>query len=150
MVIFSGGQTGVDRAALDIALEAGVACGGFCPKGRRSEDGTIPSRYPLTETPTDNYSERTELNVKAGDGTLVFISGSADKGTTITLTLCKVYNKPTLVIDLSIQNQPEKIMEWIKENHIATLNIAGCRESFSPGIYQQARLFLRQALINKI
>jgi predicted Rossmann-fold nucleotide-binding protein len=69
--IISGGQTSVDRAALDVALKLSIDCGGFCPKGRKSEDGTIPIKYPLTETHTDNYPERTELNVKASDGTLI-------------------------------------------------------------------------------
>ena len=94
MKIISGGQTGVDRAALDAALETGIECGGFCPKGRRSEDGIIPEKYPLTETKTDQYPERTELNVKKSDATLVLIDGEADRGTALTISLCKLHHKP--------------------------------------------------------
>ena len=69
--IISGGQTGVDRAALDVALELGLPCGGWCPRGRRAEDGPIDPRYPLTETPWDGYPQRTEWNVRDADGTLI-------------------------------------------------------------------------------
>jgi hypothetical protein len=71
--IISGGQTGVDRAALDVDLELGIAIGGYCPKGRRSEDGTIPDTYPLVETSTSNYAVRTEKNVIESDGTLILV-----------------------------------------------------------------------------
>ena len=143
MKIISGGQTGVDRAALDAALELKMDCGGFCPKGRKSEDGRIPEKYPLTETATGEYPERTEWNVKTGDGTLVLIDKDADKGTTLTINLCRQYNKPFLPVDLSKKNQPEAMIQWIKENHIKILNIAGSRESSSPGIYHKAYNFLR-------
>jgi predicted Rossmann-fold nucleotide-binding protein len=83
--VISGGQTGVDRAALDAALTLGIHCGGFCPKGRKSEDGTIPEKYPLVETLNDNYSERTERNVKTADGTLILIAGNPDRGTQLTI-----------------------------------------------------------------
>src|SRR6266571_9073801 len=79
--IVSGGQTGVDRAALDVALELGIPCGGWCPRGRRAEDGIIPERYPLIETPTTAYPQRTERNVRDSDGTLVLTVGRADGGT---------------------------------------------------------------------
>lgn len=69
--IVSGGQTGVDRAALDVALELGLPCGGWCPKGRKAEDGVIHSRYPLKETPSEEYNERTTWNVRDSDGTLI-------------------------------------------------------------------------------
>src|SRR3954465_12097951 len=101
MKIISGGQTGVDRAALDVAMEVGIECGGFCPKGRRSEDGIIPAKYPLTETGTDQYPERTELNVKISDATLVLIDRAQDKGTALSISLCKLHHKPHRVVDLS-------------------------------------------------
>jgi hypothetical protein len=146
MKIISGGQTGADRAALDVALEFQVACGGFCPKGRRSEDGRIPEKYPLTETATNEYAERTELNVQTGDGTLILVDKEADKGTLLTMSLCEVYNKPFLIIDLSENNPPETVIQWVKGNNIHVLNIAGSRERFSPGIYQKAYSFLMSVI----
>src|SRR5215831_2415342 len=125
MKIISGGQTGVDRAALDVALELGIACGGFCPKGRKSEDGVIPEKYPLTETSTDDYPERTELNVRTGDGTLILIDKDADKGTSLTMVLCKLYSKPCMIVDLSEKDHAENIFQWMKENNVHVLNIAG-------------------------
>ena len=142
MKIISGGQTGVDRAALDAALETGIECGGFCPKGRRSEDGIIPEKYPLTETKTDQYPERTELNVKNSDATLILIDGEADRGTALTISLCKLHHKPWIVIDLSNKNKEQNLRQWIKENKINVLNVAGNRESFSPGIEKRAYEFL--------
>jgi len=142
MKIISGGQTGVDRAALDAALETGIECGGFCPKGRRSEDGIIPEKYPLTETKTDQYPERTELNVKNSDATLILIDGEADRGTALTISLCKLHHKPWIVIDLSNKNKEQNLCQWIKENKINVLNVAGNRESFSPGIEKRAYEFL--------
>ena len=82
--IISGGQTGVDRAALDVALALGLAVGGGCPKGRRAEDGIIPDRYPLTETPEPNYEARTRRNVEDADGTLILNRGKLDGGTALT------------------------------------------------------------------
>ena len=148
MKIISGGQTGVDRAALDVALDLDIECGGFCPKGRKSEDGVIPERYPLTETKTDEYSERTEYNVQASDGTLVLIDEDADKGTSLTITLCKRYNKAFIIADVSENNHFAKIIQWIKGNNIEVLNIAGSRESFSPGIYRNSYEFLHKILVN--
>ena len=81
--IISGGQTGVDRAALDVGLELGIPIGGYCPKGRRSEDGTIPAQYPMIETSTANYGIRTEKNVIESDGTLVLNVGQVSSGTAL-------------------------------------------------------------------
>lgn len=147
MKIISGGQTGVDRAALDVALELKIECGGFCPKGRKSEDGIIPEKYPLIETATGKYAERTEMNVKTGDGTLILIDKIADRGTSLTIALCKRYNKPFLVVDISEKDQPEKILQWLQEKNIYVLNVAGSRESFSPGIYERAYSVLREMLL---
>src|SRR6476620_5473066 len=144
--IISGGQTGVDRAALDAALELGIECGGFCPKGRKSEDGIIPAKYPLTETKTDQYPERTELNVKNSDATLVLVDREADRGTALTVSLCKHHHKPCIIIDLSNENREQNLLQWIKENRINVLNVAGNRESFSPGIWKKAHEFLASRL----
>jgi predicted Rossmann-fold nucleotide-binding protein len=140
--IISGGQTGVDRAALDVALTLRIPFGGFCPKGRKSEDGAIPEKYLLIETKSDNYPERTELNVKTGDGTLILIAGDFDRGTQLTIELCKRHNKPCLVIDLNDEKDPVDLKLWIEKNDISVLNIAGNRESISPGIHKKAYQFL--------
>src|SRR6516225_6787777 len=99
--IVSGGQTGVDRAALDFALESGVPCGGWCPATRKAEDGPISARYPLTETPTDDYAQRTEWNVRDSDATLVLTHGIPAGGTALTIACAKRDGKPCLVIDTS-------------------------------------------------
>jgi hypothetical protein len=146
--IVSGGQTGVDRAALDVALERRIECGGWCPRGRRAEDGPIPERYPLSETSWDGYPQRTEWNVRDSDGTLILIRGEADRGTALTERLAKQKNKPCLVVDLAQPWDLDKVRHWIETNRIATLNVAGPRESSSPGIGDEAQRFLRQLLVS--
>src|SRR5438309_6802555 len=95
--IISGGQSGVDRAALDVALELGISCGGWCPKGRRAEDGVIPEQYPVRENASTSYPPRTEMNVRDSDGTLILTNGRPDRGTALTVNLAKRYEKPCLV-----------------------------------------------------
>ena len=103
--LVSGGQTGVDRAALDAALELGVPCGGWCPKGRKAEDGTVPDRYPLTETPSGSYSQRTRWNIRDSDATLVLSWGKPTGGVLLTLNECRKVGKPHLVIDQNPQSR---------------------------------------------
>ena len=141
--IVSGGQTGVDRAALDVALELGVPCGGWCPKGRRAEDGPIDLCYPLRETSSRDYRVRTEKNVKEADGTLILTQGLARGGTALTIHLAQKHRKPHLVVDLSAETGPEKVRDWIDNNRIRVLNVAGPRETEHPGIHSQAVDFLR-------
>jgi putative molybdenum carrier protein len=140
--LISGGQTGVDRAALDFALQLGIACGGWCPKGRRAEDGVIPPSYPLQETPTEEYPERTEWNVRDADGTLILTRGTPDRGTALTVKLAKRMKKPFYVVDLSQPAFPEAVRAWLQENAIRVLNVAGPRESSQKGIAHKARRFL--------
>ena len=142
--IISGGQTGADRAALDAALKLGISCGGYCPKGRKSEDGVIPEKYPLTETATANYPERTALNVRNSDGTLILTIDAADRGTSLTIDLCKRYDKPCVVINLFDEKPETDIREWLHQNNVSVLNVAGNRESISPGIHDKAYEFLMQ------
>src|SRR5207247_8623955 len=97
--LISGGQTGVDRAALDVALELGLPCGGWCPRGRRAEDGPIDARYPLQETRSAAYPVRTRWNVRDADGTLILMRGRPDRGTALTRELAEAMNKPLLVVD---------------------------------------------------
>ncbi|MFM1918705.1 MAG: hypothetical protein RLZZ303_339 [Candidatus Hydrogenedentota bacterium] len=144
--IVSGGQTGVDRAALDAALYAGIPCGGWCPKGRRAEDGVIALLYPLDETPTDDYAERTLWNARDSDGTLVLTVGEPTGGTALTLDFADQLRRPSLLVDLSLEASVSRARAWIETERIHTLNIAGPRESGVPGIYAKARGFLDKLL----
>lgn len=144
--IVSGGQTGVDRAALDVALGLGLPCGGWCPRGRRAEDGVIPERYPLRETPSAAYPQRTEWNVRDSDGTLVLARGRPTGGTALTITLARRMGKPVLLVDLARSADPDVAAAWIVEHDIATVNIAGPREGDNPGIASEAGGFLRRLL----
>ena len=144
--IISGGQTGVDRAALDMALELGIPCGGWCPKGRKSENGPIPNRYPLRETGSTSYPVRTSKNVQDSDGTLVLTMGPPMGGTALTIKLAKAREKPLLGLDLNKCGDALLTRTWILTNRIKILNIAGPRESECPGVYRQASGFLRALL----
>lgn len=144
--ITSGGQTGVDRAALDTALTLGLECGGWCPRGRRAEDGPIPDRYPLVETPTGRYSQRTAWNVRDSDATLILTRGRPKRGTALTIRWANRIHKPCLVVDLAADADPSIGRAWTREHGIRVLNVAGPRESETPGIYEQAQKWLRQFL----
>ena len=143
--VISGGQTGVDRAALDVALKLGVPCGGWCPRGRRAEDGPLKEVYPLQETPSSDYTQRTRWNVRDSDGTVVLYKSSLSGGSALTVELAKKQTKPCLVIDLCEDSSPEILLDWLKLQQIQTLNVAGTRESGSPGIYEKACRFLKEA-----
>jgi hypothetical protein len=142
--IISGGQTGVDRAALDIAFELGLPCGGWCPKGRAAEDGVIPPHYPLIETTSDRYALRTEWNVRDSDGTLIVTRGQPTGGTAFTVDVTERLKKPCLIADLDDQSAPDTVATWLAGNQIRVLNVAGPRESTCPGIHAQAAAFLRR------
>ncbi|MGH8507282.1 MAG: putative molybdenum carrier protein [Gammaproteobacteria bacterium] len=142
MRILSGGQTGVDRAALDTALQLGIPCGGWCPRGRRAEDGPIPAHYPLRELDSECYGDRTERNVLDADGTLILVRGVMDGGTALTARWADRNSKPRIIIDLQHPPRTEIIYEWMVDNRIEVLNVAGPRESKQHGIYTQAKGFL--------
>jgi hypothetical protein len=144
--IVSGGQTGVDRAALDVALALGLDCGGWCPKGRLAEDGRLPERYPLVETPSGEYPQRTEWNVRDSDGTLILYRAVLTGGSALTARLCERYDRPCLALDLSSSPDPLAVREWIASNQIRVLNVAGPRGGDSPGLYEQARGLLAALL----
>lgn len=144
--LISGGQTGVDRAALDVALSLGIPCGGWCPRNRRAEDGVIPARYPLLETPSEDYACRTEWNVRAADGTLILGRGPLQGGTALTAELARQYGKPLRLLDLAAPPHLAETARWLGQCRIRVLNVAGPRESSQPGIYSQAVSFLQRLL----
>ncbi|MFA8301268.1 MAG: putative molybdenum carrier protein [Hyphomicrobiales bacterium] len=135
--IISGGQSGVDRAALAFALHYNMPCGGYCPKGRLAEDGPINNRFPLVETPLPSYPQRTEMNVKESDATLIIYHEEMDKGTKFTKELAEKLKKPILELSFNKPIHTKEFRKWLKNNSIKTLNIAGPRESRSPGIYSK-------------
>jgi hypothetical protein len=140
--IVSGGQTGVDRAALDVARKLGLPCGGWCPEGRKAEDGPLPSNYLLDETPSADYAQRTKWNVRDSDGTLVLTRGQPSEGTAFTIDTAKRLGKPCLVLDLADQPLAATVRAWANEHAVRILNVAGPRESKCPGIYDEAKEFL--------
>ena len=145
--IVSGGQTGVDRGALDAAIEAGIPAGGWCPKGRRAEDGRIPEIYPLQETDSADYQVRTERNVVDSDATLILCRGPLTGGTQETQRMALRHGKPLLVIDLDDPSPAQEVREWLVRHGVKTLNVAGPRESHSPGIRKAAHDYLLRVLL---
>ncbi|MCX5812968.1 MAG: putative molybdenum carrier protein [Proteobacteria bacterium] len=146
MKIISGCQTGVDRAAIDVAIEIGLDYGGSVPRGRLAEDGAIDKKYDkLTELETDRYESRTEKNVVDTDATLIFTVGAPLGGTALTIECAKKHRKQYLLIDL--EKKPdneiiESIQTWLSDNQPEILNVAGPRESSAPGIYERVFIIL--------
>ena len=147
--IISGGQTGVDRAALDVAIELGVPCGGWCPRGRRAEDGVIPEGYPLIEAPTSNYADRTALNVRDSDGTLILAKSPLLGGTALTKKFAERYGRPYLVVDPHETKSQAAVVDWIVAHQVKVLNIAGPREGLRREVSRSAENFLRRVLNRK-
>jgi len=154
--IVSGGQTGVDRAALDVAIELGLEYGGWCPKEGRAEDLVSPpgllSYYPkLQPTPLEKTEQRTEWNLRDSDATLILIRGSdvaLSKGTEFTIAKAREHRRRYLLLDLQDPDRQRKAMGWLEGlGAIHLLNVAGPRESEAPGIYEEGRIFVRQLLL---
>ena len=130
--IISGGQTGVDRAALDAALAVGFPCGGWCPVDRKAEDGPIPDRYPMSLLTERGERLRTLKNVQASDGTAILFSQSLSGGTKHTRDMCIHEKKPFIVLDatqITVERAIKAVMRFIGENEVQVLNVAGPRES---------------------
>lgn len=141
VTIVSGGQTGVDRGALDAAIALGAPCGGWCPQGRLAEDGVIDARYPLRELPGGGYLDRTRRNVLDSDGTLVVTFGPASGGTARTIEFCQELGRPMLVVDAAVTDPAAAAAElagFLDRESIRSLNVAGPRASGEPGAYAYA------------
>jgi hypothetical protein len=136
--IISGGQTGADRAALDVAIKLNIFYGGWIPKGRKTEDGTLPDKYKLKEMPTESYPARTEQNVIDSDGTLIIARGKLSGGTDYTRQMTLKYKKQLLGIDLNLIGHFDAaslIVSWIKLQRVKVLNVAEPRKSEDSQIY---------------
>src|SRR5215213_10005833 len=155
-MIVSGGQTGADRAALDFAIENGIAHGGWCPRGRLAEDGPLAGRYELRETPSRKYAQRTEWNVRDSDATAVFsIAAVPQGGTGLTLGLAERSGKPVLhlshdtlsrELEDAIEAAAHELLAFLAEHKIEKLNIAGPRASQEPEISAFVTAVLQRAL----
>ncbi len=142
-LIISGAQTGADRGGLDAAIALGIPYGGWVPKGRRAEDGRIPDRYTgLRETESSEYPARTLLNVQEACGTVLFTRGPAERGSLLTLRFADQCSRPFLCLDVD-KAEPilaaDDVWRWLRRMRIQTLNVAGNRESVSPGIQAWVR-----------
>jgi len=151
--VISGGQTGVDRGALDAVLavgpEVGVAAGGWCPRGRLAEDGIIDGRYPLQETPLSDSAQRTEWNVRDADATLLLCRGEPTGGSALTEQVAARLGKPLRRQALrpdSSEAAIAAIVAWLGREGVEVLNVAGPRESEAPGIGAEARTLLAALL----
>jgi hypothetical protein len=144
--IVSGGQTGVDRGALDAAIARGVPHGGWCPRGRRAEDGTIPAIYRLMETDSPKYAVRTRRNVVDSDATLILHRGPFGGGTELTRRLAERHGRPCLLVDLESPPTLATVRRWLAKHQVEVLNVAGPRESQCPGIAAEATEYLKRLL----
>jgi hypothetical protein len=145
--IVSGGQAGADRGGLDAAIALGLEHGGWCPRGRRAEDGLIPEVYRLSETSSASYTQRTDMNVRDSDGTVVFTLGRMTPGSWRTIQTARAWSKPSLHVALDVESDPTtKLRQWCVERRIGTLNVAGSRESKARGIQGRVRDIVTAAI----
>lgn len=149
VTICSGGQTGADRAALDFAIEFGLPHGGWCPRGRKAEDGNIEERYRLTETPSHRYSQRTEWNVRDSDATVVFsVAPEVSGGSALTIAIAQRLGKPWLhlsaeAVSAEGADPAEVLLDFLAAHRVSRLNVAGPRASQEP----EVAAFVRRVLV---
>ena len=149
--IISGGQTGADQGALSACLQLGFPCGGWVPKGRRTEKGRVPARYRMRQHWSRHYPRRTERNVRDSDCTIIFTYGKPDGGSLLTIDFAKKHRKPCLKVDLNRAQEQvvARIVRWLKrrcpENGV--LNVAGARRSKAPGIHMAVKRAIRDVLL---
>jgi hypothetical protein len=139
MKIISGGQTGADQAALDAAIALNIPHGGWLPKGRKTENGPLSTRYALHEMSSPKYRDRTQKNILAAEGTLIFSFGPLSGGSALTEALAIRHNRPFLHIDFELVDRTRAITmveNWLHTLHIESVNIAGSRASNEPRIYE--------------
>ena len=135
ITIVSGGQTGADRAALDWALARGVPCGGWCPKGRKAEDGRIDAKYPLKETPSVEYIQRTEWNVRDSDATVLFsVNPVLTGGSERTVEFARKHAKPCMHLCAGDKTAADALRVFVEKHGVKVLNVAGPRASEEPGV----------------
>jgi len=150
--IISGGQTGADRGALDFALLADISHTGYVPKGRRAEDGRVPDRYEMIEMATSDYRPRTAANIKAADMTVIFMDGkvTSSRGTAMTLGVARKFKKPHVVlhIDKGIHENAKELRTALLMYKPKSINVAGHRESHSPGLQSYVKLVLFEVMVN--
>ena len=158
--IVSGGQTGADRGGLDAAILLGVPHGGWCPKGRKSEDGVIPAHYNLVETRSADYLVRTEANIVDAHCTVVFSFGEPTGGSKRTVTFADSHRRPCHCVDLSTRSDEaaaRSILGWLSSGGLTRsdmptprpnliVNVAGSRESKAPGIEKRVRSVMHMVL----
>lgn len=131
---------------MDVALEHGIPCGGWCPEGRRAEDGPLDARYPLRETPTPDYIQRTDWNVRDSDGTLIVARRPLSGGTAITERFARRRRKPCLVVHPDEAGAAERTRTWIDDHAVVVLNVAGPRQSSGSDPYGATRRLLEAVL----
>jgi len=147
--IISGGQTGADRAALDVAIELGIPHGGWVPRGGRAENGKLNSKYQLWEMSTVSYPKRTEKNILDSDGTLIISCGKLTGGSALTRKLARKHGRPWVHVDLdrvSLSDAAGIVRVWVEQNGIEILNVAGPRASKAPSIYNSTIKILQDVL----
>lgn len=146
--VVSGGQTGVDRAALDVAIYLDIPHGGWCPRGRRAEDGRIPDVYQLSETSSRDYATRTQQNIIDSDGTLILYANKLSGGSSLTLRLAHLHHRPVLCVDLGpgadseTERNVENVATWLVSNGVRVLNVAGPRASTNEALGRCCEQFL--------
>ena len=151
--VTSGGQTGADQAALDVAIKLNIPHGGWIPKGRKTESGKLSEKYQLQEMLTASYPKRTEQNVLDSDATLIISHGKLNGGSALTRTLAKKHNRPWVHIDMvrfSVSDAAKAVRSWVERNNIQILNVAGPRGSKEPKIYDVTVKVLEVALRKKL
>jgi len=151
--IISGGQTGADRAGLDVAIRYGLAHGGAIPKGRRTEDGVLPDNYNLIELETPSYPARTEQNVIDSGATIIVSHGPLTSGSLLTKNKALQHNKPLLFLDMnneSTESATALLAEFLRHNKVEVLNVAGPRASNDPNIYETTWKILESVLVGVV